>query len=226
MNDRFRAAFWVSDAEGPFPALALDAHGRPVDSLASNIGHLLDSGLLTAEESASAAARLGSRRLDSGLGLRTLDASHPYFNPIGYHTGSVWPHDTAIAVDGLAREGHHGTAAALAAGVVRAGVHFGHRLPELYGGWAPADGPLLDYPSTCRPQAWSAASVFVFVRAALGLDADVPNGRLTVRPAPEFGEWFPLRVSGLAVAGHDLRISVDRDGDATVETTAPLRIDT
>lgn len=226
MNDRFRPAFWVRDNEGPFPALALDAHGAPVDALASNLGHLLGSGLLTPDESALVATRLGSSRLDSGRGLRTLDGTHPYFNPVGYHTGSVWPHDTAIAVDGLARAGHPAVAASLAAGVVRAGVHFGHRLPELYGGWAAEDGPLLDYPSTCRPQAWSAASAFVLVRAALGLDADVPNGRLTVRPAPEFADWFPLRVSGLAVAGRELHVDVDREGRATVTTEAPLRIDT
>lgn len=214
MNTRFRARFWVRDEDGPFPALALDAHGEPVDALASNMGHLLGSGLLTGEESALVAARLGSDRLDSGYGLRTFDGTHPYFNPVGYHTGSVWPHDTAIAVDGLARTGHADVAAALATGVVRAGARFGHRLPELYGGWAVADGPLLDYPSTCRPQAWSAASALVFVRAALGL---TPNaGTLEVRPSQAFASWFPLTVDGIEVAGRRLRVTVDAAGAATV----------
>jgi glycogen debranching enzyme len=212
MHDRFRAAFWVRDAEGPFPALALDAQGRPADALASNMGHLLGTGLLTAEESALVASRLGSSRLDSGHGLRTFDGSHPYFNPIGYHTGSVWPHDTAIAVDGLARDGHAEVAAALAAGVVRAGTHFDHRLPELYGGWPAAEGPLLDYPSTCRPQAWSAASVFPLVWAALGLTP----GATEVRPSPAFASWFPLTVDGVLLGGRRVRVAVDAAGVATV----------
>jgi glycogen debranching enzyme len=212
MHDRFRAAFWVRDNEGAFPALALDAQGRPADALASNMGHLLDSGLLTAEEASQVASRLGSERLDSGYGLRTFDAAHPYFNPIGYHTGSVWPHDTAIAVAGLARAGHAEVAAALAEGVVRAGAHFQYRLPELYGGWAADDGPLLDYPSTCRPQAWSAASVFPLVWAALGL---TPGAR-EVRPSPAFASWFPLTVDGLLLAGRRVRVTVDASGVATV----------
>ena len=212
MNRRFRSAFWVRDEEGPFPALALDAQGRPVDALASNMGHLLGSGLLTEEESALVAARLGSRRLDSGYGLRTFDGTHPYFNPVGYHTGSVWPHDTAIAVDGLAREGHAEVAAALAAGVVRAGAHFDHRMPELYGGWAAEDGPLLAYPSTCRPQAWSAAAVFVLVWAALGL---TPDSR-QVRPSPAFASWFPLTVDGVVLGGRRVRVTVDAAGVAEV----------
>ncbi|HEX2132930.1 MAG TPA: hypothetical protein VHH15_15380, partial [Actinophytocola sp.] len=114
-----------------------------------------------------------------------------------------------------------GTAAALAGGLVRAGTRFAHRLPELYGGWPES---LLDYPAACRPQAWSAASAFVLVRAALGLDADVPGGRLTVAPAPAFAGWFPLRIEGLAVAGHPLAVEVDRDGRASVVTGAPLEV--
>lgn len=220
LNTRFRAKFWVRDAGGPFPALALDAHGAPVDALASNMGHLLDSGLLTEEESALVAARLGSERLDSGSGLRTFDGTHPFFNPVGYHTGSVWPHDTAIAVDGLARTGHAAVAAALATGVVRAGARFAHRLPELYGGWAEEDGPLLDYPSTCRPQAWSAASALVFVRAALGLSPDAANGTVEVRPSQAFAAWFPLTVDGVEVAGRRLRITVDEAGTASVATVS------
>jgi glycogen debranching enzyme len=216
MNTRFRAKFWVRDDDGPFPALALDAHGEPVDTLASNMGHLLDSGLLTEEESALVAARLSSRRLDSGHGLRTFDGTHPYFNPVGYHTGSVWPHDTAIAVDGLARTGHAEVAAALATGVVLAGARFEYRLPELYGGWAQEDGPLLDYPSTCRPQAWAAASALAFVRAALGLTPDAANGTVEVRPSQAFASWFPLTVDGIEVAGRRLRVTVDAAGVATV----------
>jgi hypothetical protein len=189
LEKRFRGAFWVGSGADAFPALALDGDKRPVDALTSNIGHLLDSGLLTVDETARVAALLGDARLQSGYGLRTLDASHPRFNPLGYHTGSVWPHDTAIVVDRLARSGHAAPAAALAEGLVRAGTRFGHRLPELY-------------------------------------DVDVPAGRLRVAPPAAFAAWFPLRVSGLDVAGHPLTIEVDPDGRPTVTTDAPLAVET
>jgi glycogen debranching enzyme len=196
-----------------------------VDTLTSNLGHLLGTGLLSREEESTVAGWLADPALDSGFGLRTMAATHPYFNPIGYHTGSVWPHDTAIAIDGLARTGHASTAASLAKGLVRAGARFGHRLPELYGGWSAEQGPLLDYPSACRPQAWAAAVGPVLVQAALGLAANVPEGTLTVRPAPAFASWFPLTVRGLSVAGHPVTVDVDAAGSATVHTEAPLRID-
>jgi glycogen debranching enzyme len=99
-------------------------------------------------------------------------------------------------------------------------------LPELYGGWSAEQGPLLDYPAACRPQAWSAAAVVVLIRAALGLDVDVPAGRLRVAPPAAFAAWFPLRVSGLDVAGHPLTIEVDPDGRPTVTTDAPLAVET
>ena len=223
MASRFRSAFWISDPAGAYPALALDGTKRPVDSVASNMGHLLDSGLLSAKETDLVTARLS--RLDSGYGVRTLSADHPRFNPLGYHTGTVWPHDTAIAIDGLARTGHPESAAALSAGLLSAGNRFDYRLPELYGGWSAEQGPLLDYAAACRPQAWAAACPVVLLRAALGLTADVPAGRLEVRPAKEFAAWFPLRVSGLRVAGHPLSIDVDADGHTAVHTDAPLRVD-
>jgi glycogen debranching enzyme len=223
LSTRFRDSFWTADADGPFPALALDGAKRPVDSLASNMGHLLDSDLLSLKETALVAGRLSD--LDSGYGVRTLSANHPMFNPLGYHTGTVWPHDTAIAISGLAGTGHLTEAAALSSGLLRAGARFDYRLPELYGGWSAEQGPLLDYAAACRPQAWAAACPLVLLRVALGLTADVPAGRLEVRPAKEFAAWFPLRVSGLRVAGRPLAVYVDADGSPTVQTDAPLRVE-
>jgi glycogen debranching enzyme len=214
LAERFRKSFWVNG----FPALALDGDGRPVDTVASNLGHLLDTGLLSTEEESAVASRLAE--LDGGFGLHTMDPAHPFFNPIGYHTGSIWPHDTAIAIAGLVRAGHPTVAASLATGLVRAGTRFDHRLPELYGGWSPP----LAYPAACRPQAWSAASAIVLVSAALGLSADVPRGRLTVAPSPAFAAWFPLQATGLTVAGHPLTIEVDPTGKPTATTPAPVEI--
>lgn len=220
LRRRFRDHYWVRDQHGPFPAIALDGAGQPVALLASNLGHLLGTGVLDDAETAHVAARLAGPDLDSGHGLRTMSAGAAGFNPLGYHAGTVWPHDTAIAVDGLARTGHGAAAAALAGGLLRAAGSFGHRVPELYA----VDGGPLAYPAACRPQAWSAASALVLVRAALGLSVDVPAGRLMVAPDPAFAAWFPLRVDGLRVGEHPLSVAVDAAGNPTVHTTAPLAV--
>ena len=95
LAERFRQRFWLTDEHGGYPALALDGSGEPVDPVASNMGHLLGTGLLNEQESALVARRLGSPELSSGFGLRTLASSSAGFNPLSYHGGSVWTHDTA-----------------------------------------------------------------------------------------------------------------------------------
>uniref|UniRef100_UPI002814BEFC amylo-alpha-1,6-glucosidase n=1 Tax=Streptomyces albidus (ex Kaewkla and Franco 2022) TaxID=722709 RepID=UPI002814BEFC len=120
LNLRFRESFWVEDADGPYPAIALGHDKQPLDALTSNIGHLLGTGLLDDEESSLVAARLAGPALDSGFGLRTLADDSEGYSPLGYHIGSIWPHDTAMAVQGLVRAGHHAAAESLAAGLVRA----------------------------------------------------------------------------------------------------------
>ena len=227
MRDRFRTAFWVSDPRGDFPAIALDGSKTPVGTATSNLGHLLGTGLLDAVESARVAARLGEHDLDAGYGLRTMSADAAGFNPLGYHAGTVWPHDTAIAILGLARDGHAGVAASFADGLARVAPDFGDRLPELFAGTdARAGQPVLAYPASCRPQAWSAAASVAMLQAALGLSADVPGGVLRVAPPDAFAGWLPLRVGGLRVAGHPLAVEVDSAGKVTVETTASLTVET
>ena len=155
--ESFRRHFWVEDERGPFPAVALDGHGRPVDTLTSNIGHLLGTGLLDAEEERLVGSRL--LQLSSGYGVRTMVDTAAGYDPLSYHCGSVWTHDTAIAVLGLARSGASPEALeVLAEGLLSAAPHFGWSLPELYAGHPATDGPPVPYPNSCRPQAWSAAS--------------------------------------------------------------------
>ncbi|MFJ2953403.1 glycogen debranching N-terminal domain-containing protein [Streptomyces sp. NPDC087270] len=216
---RFRESFWVSDALGRYPAVALDVDKRPVDSATSAFGHLLGTGLLDHEESALLADRLAGPDLDCGFGVRTLSSRNAGFNPLGYHVGSVWPHDTAIAVHGLVRAGFPAQAVPLAKGIVAASVGFEARLPELYGGHGSGyDEAPAPYPAACRPQAWSAAAGVLLLQAALGLSADVPGGRLRIDPAAA-GAFGPLHVSGLRVAGAPLSVRLDADGRA--EVTAP-----
>ncbi|MFT4029560.1 MAG: amylo-alpha-1,6-glucosidase, partial [Protaetiibacter sp.] len=163
---RVREAFWVEDAEGRYPAIALDAHKRAVDSLTSNIGHLLGTGLLDAEESRLVARRLVSPRLDAGYGIRTLATGSGGYWPLSYHGGSIWAHDTAIAIRGLHRDGFGEEARTLAEGLLRAAVAFENRMPELHGGDAASEVPRpVPYPAACRPQAWSAAASLVVLDA-------------------------------------------------------------
>ncbi|MFH0243923.1 glycogen debranching N-terminal domain-containing protein [Streptomyces sp. HK10] len=216
---RFRERFWAEDGRGPYPAVALDGDGRPADAVTSGFGHLLGTGLLNGEESALLAARLTGPDLDAGHGLRTLSSEAVGYNPYGYHTGSIWPHDTAVAVHGLVRAGFPDAAASLADGLLTASAAFDARLPELFAGHGSraGSGPA-PYPASCRPQAWAAASSVLVLRAALGLDADVPGGTVTVTPA--FASSFtPLTVTGLQAGGERLDVSVAADG--SVEVTAP-----
>lgn len=169
VSDAFRAKFWIDTPEGRYPAIALDGAKRPVDTLTSNLGHLLGTGLLDAEESRLVADHLVSASLASGYGLRTLSTGAAGYWPLGYHVGSVWTHDTAIAVTGLAREGFTAEAAELAEGLLRAAVAFDYRVPELYSGESSDETPApVPYPAACRPQGWSAASAIAVHTALRG----------------------------------------------------------
>lgn len=172
--------FWMED-EG-FYAIALDGAGRPVRSIASNVGHLLFVGLPMADRARRVIRRLLSSEFRSGWGLRTLAAGQTRFNPMSYHNGSVWPHDTALAAAGMARYGERDAVAMLMNEVYAAATHFNLRLPELFCGFPrrPGEAPIA-YPVACLPQAWAAGSAFMMLQAALGLDIDGLNGRVTVR---------------------------------------------
>jgi len=221
LRARFREAFWVEDDRGRYPAVALDADGRAVDSVASNMGHLLGTGLLDRQEADLVAARLAGDDMDSGFGLRTLTSRSPRYSALSYHGGSVWPHDTAIAVDGLCREGHAETAAALLRGLVTAAPSVDYRLPELYAGdpagSTPAPAP---YPTACRPQAWAAAAPVRALVAVLGVDVDVPAGVVRVPETVPAG-LGRLAVRGLRVGGHRLDVEVAADGRLTAHTDHP-----
>ncbi len=207
LADRFREKYWVDGPHGHFPAMALDRDKRPVDALTSNIGHLLGTGLLSDDESAEVAALLVSPAMSSGFGLRTMSTQDGGFSPLSYHCGSVWAHDTAIAISGLARAGHGAEAAVLIEGLLAAAEAFDYRLPELFGGDARDEVPRpVPYPAACRPQAWSAAASVAILQAALGLYPDVPNGQTSLQPLP----GTPLgavSVRGLRLAGQPYAVS-------------------
>ncbi|MDR7363931.1 glycogen debranching N-terminal domain-containing protein [Nocardioides marmoribigeumensis] len=156
LRERFNRDFWTGDGL----ALALDGEGLPVDIASSDVGHVLGTGILDPDREAVLADLLVSDELSSGFGLRTLTTASPRYAPLSYHNGSVWPHDTAIAVRGLLATGHTRAARVLTAGLLRTAEAFEDRVPELYAGDSAAEVPSpAAYPASCRPQAWSAAGL-------------------------------------------------------------------
>ncbi|MFC9999424.1 glycogen debranching N-terminal domain-containing protein [Nocardia sp. NPDC127526] len=185
LKTRFDEAFWMP---GPgWYAMALDGAKRQVDSLGSNVAQCLWTGIVPDERAATLIERLAAEDMDSGFGLRTLSANMRRYNPMGYHTGSVWPHDSAIAVAGLLRYRHIPGAVELAerlsGGLVEAILEFGARPPELFCGFARRDlrSPV-PYPTSCSPQAWASAAPLLLMRSFLGLSPNVPQRTLTVAP--------------------------------------------
>ncbi|WP_420112478.1 glycogen debranching N-terminal domain-containing protein [Pseudactinotalea sp.] len=222
MRTRFRERFWVEDAEGRYPAIALDGDKRPVDSLTSNIGHLLGTGLLDPVEERAVADRLTSASLSSGFGVHTLAYGSGGFWPLRYHGGTVWPHDTAIAISGLAKAGLVDQAEELADQLLRAAPAFGYRLPELFSGdRAEQLGAPAPYPAACRPQAWTAAAAVALLAARLGLQPDIPGGMVRVAPRTE----RPLEVSGLRLGPELLDVAVESDGRVRVITEASIAVE-
>ncbi|RZU49400.1 glycogen debranching enzyme [Krasilnikovia cinnamomea] len=180
LKRRFNRDFWVAD--GDYFALALDADGSRVDALASNVGHLLWSGIVEQERAQSIAKHLLGPRLFSGWGVRTMAEGEHRYNPIGYHVGTVWPFDSSIIAWGLRRYGFKEEAARVADGILEAAEFFNGRLPEAFGGYERALTKYpVQYPTACSPQAWSSGAPLLLLRTMLGLE---PLGEhLVVDPA-------------------------------------------
>jgi glycogen debranching enzyme len=210
----FNRDFWLED-RGWF-AVGLDADKRPIDSLTSNIGHCLWTGIVDEDKAHEVARHLLGPEMFSGWGVRTLASSMGGYNPVSYHCGSVWPHDTAIVASGLARYGFEEGAQRLVMSLIDAGVAQGGRLPELYSGIDRAELPMpVSYPTSCSPQAWAAASPLLCLRTLLRFEPWVPYGKTWLAPMlpPEIGS---LRVEGIPLAGARVDVEVV-DGSVTVE---------
>lgn len=159
LKERFARSYWVETPEGRYPAVALDAHKRPVDTLTSNIGHLIGTGILDPADEASIAKLLVGPSMLSGYGLRTMSTGAAGYWPLSYHGGSVWTHDSAVVVHGMARAGLWDAALQISDGLLAAAEGFDYRLPELHAGDPSTESSRpVPYPSACRPQAWAAAA--------------------------------------------------------------------
>jgi glycogen debranching enzyme len=180
---QFDRIFWCEELSTY--ALALDGDKRPCRVRSSNAGQCLFTGIVRPDRADSLVRTLSSRESFAGWGVRTIPTTEVRYNPMGYHTGAIWPHDNALIALGLARYGFEHKAVELLTGLFEASLHFDlHRMPELFCGFqqVPGEGPIL-YPLACSPQSWSAASVFLLLRACLGLDIDATETQVHfVRP--------------------------------------------
>ncbi|GFG74798.1 amylo-alpha-1,6-glucosidase [Mycobacterium botniense] len=212
LREKFLDAFWLPK-QGWY-AIALDRHKRPVDALTSNIAHCLWTGIAADEHAAVIVERLAGAEMDSGFGLRTLATTMGAYNPMSYHNGSVWPHDTAIAVAGLLRYRHVPGATALAerlaGGLLDAAETFGGRLPELFCGFPRSQFRFpVPYPTSCSPQAWASAAPLLLMRSFLGLDPHVPRRRLSMA-AQVPAAWGRIALTDLRLGG--LTVHLEAEG--------------
>lgn len=204
----FNEVFWLPD-KGWY-AVGLDQDKRPIDALTSNIGHCLWAQIADPDKADQVAAHLLSPQMFTGWGIRTLSEEMGAYNPMSYHNGSVWPHDTAICVAGLARYGHMTAAQEVALGLLDAAHAFGGRIPELFAGFPRTDFPVpVPYPAACAPQAWAAAAPVELLRTLLGLEPS-PDGLDCHPSVPD--RLLPLHLRQISCRGGRYDVEVDHDG--------------
>ncbi len=192
VRDRVEEEFWHADG---YYAMALDGDKKQVDSVASNMGHLLWSGLASEERAETVVNRLMAEDMFSGWGIRTMSTTTAGFNPLSYHNGSVWPHDTSLIADGMRRYGFHDEARKLVIGLIEASSFFGYQLPELFAGYSRSElGFPVQYLSANRPQAWASGSVLLGLRTLLGIE--VEGGAIKVDEGLN-GSIGHLKIEGL-----------------------------
>jgi glycogen debranching enzyme len=225
LQRRFDAAFW-SEEMGTY-ALALDGQKRPCQIKTSNAGHTLFSGIAPPERAARITRTLLAADSFSGWGIRTVANTEARYNPMSYHNGSVWPHDNALIGCGMSRYGFHEAVLTLLAGLFDASQFVEiHRLPELFCGFhrRTGEGPTL-YPVACAPQSWAAASGFLLLQAALGMEIRAPERLVRFRHArlPAFLEQ--VEVNHLVVGDAELDLAFTRQAQGVVVSVTRKRGD-
>jgi glycogen debranching enzyme len=192
LKRRFNRDFWVSERR--HYALALDGDKEQVDALTSNTGHLLWSGIVDDRRAAGVVRRLLRPDMFSGWGIRSLSSENGGYNPLMYHNGTVWPHDTAICAAGMRRYGFDEEAGLVCQAVLEAAEKFTNQLPEVFAGFQRDDSEVpVDYPGALKPQAWAAGAPLLALRTLLGLD--VAGRRLRSRP------WVPKELGRIRLRG-------------------------
>jgi glycogen debranching enzyme len=208
LRKNFEAAFWCEDL-GTY-ALALDGDKNPCRVRTSNAGHALFTGIAAQERAARVAETLLGPDSFSGWGIRTVASGEARFNPISYHNGSVWPHDTAMIALGLARYGFVWHATKVFSAMFEAAAYQDlRRLPELFCGFIrkPHRGPTA-YPVACAPQAWASAAPFAFLGACLGMELRHEVNSVSFRDPvmPSFLDYVILNQLSLGNSRIDLKL--------------------
>jgi glycogen debranching enzyme len=197
--------------------MALDGAGQQVASVSTNPAHCLWTGLIDPARAPDVVSRLMANDMFSGWGLRTLSAGSPRFNPIGYHVGSVWPHDNSIAAMGFKMYGCEDEANEVATALFDSATAFPYfRLPELFGGEArSAHNAPVPYPVACRPQSWAAGAFPLITQAILGLKPDAPNKTLRI-VNPKLPYWLnTVQVRNLRIGAGHITLHYRRSGTST-----------
>lgn len=216
LKRRFNQDYWIPDRQ--FFALALDGYKKQVDSLSSNIGHLLWSGIVDDDKAQAIRDHLMSPKMFSGWGIRTMAEGEAGYNPIEYHNGTVWPHDSVFIAAGLARYGFRKDATEIITGILEASVAFRHRLPEVFAGYERAQTCYpVQYPTACLPQAWAAGSTMLAFRVLMGLQ---PQGEvLTSAPDAILPDWMgTLTLDGIPGRWGRTNVTVKGDEKAVLST--------
>jgi len=215
LKQRFERDFWLPE-QGYF-ALALDGEGNAVDSITSNPGHCLGLGLFSEEKARSAAERLRAPDLFNGWGIRTLSSTSPAYNPMGYHIGSVWPHDTGMIAAGLRTLGFTEQALEIAQGILDMAAQQPYqRPPELFCGFerSPDSSPVR-YPVACSPQAWATGTIFQLLQIMVNLVPDAPNNCLRIIDPTLPESVQHLYLSNLKIGQTLLDLEFERANGAT-----------
>ncbi|MBV8886632.1 MAG: amylo-alpha-1,6-glucosidase [Chroococcidiopsidaceae cyanobacterium CP_BM_RX_35] len=223
LKDRFNQDFWL--AEQDFCALALDGEGNQVDSITSNPGQCLHLGILTPEKAYNIAERLRAPDMFNGWGIRTLSSLSPAYNPMGYHIGSVWPHDNSLIALGLRSLGLTDQALELSQGLLDMTQHQPYqRPPELFCGYERIDGSdPVQYPVACSPQAWATGSIFQLLQMMVNLVPDAPNNCLRIIDPALPESINRLSLHNLRVGTTMLDLEFERSGSTTACRVAKKR---
>jgi len=217
LRARFDEAFWCEE-RGGFYALALDGDKNPVDSLTSNIGHVLWSGIVPPERVDAIVDQLMGEELWSGWGVRTMSAGDVGYNPLSYHNGTVWPHDNSLIAWALAKAARWPEAHRIVRRTFNAAAHFRWQLPEVFAGFSRTDTPFpIAYPTAARPQAWAAGTPVLLLQLLLGIQPDHRRHVLASIAPPELPSWAgSLRLSGVRAFDKSWNVHLE-DGQVRVE---------
>ena len=221
LKDRFNRDFWMEDRK--YFAFGLDYQKKQIASITSNPGHCLYSGIISQDKSEAVVKKLLNDEMFNGWGIRTMGESEIGYNPASYHNGSVWPHDNSIIINGLIRYNYHREAVKVINGLIKASQYFKYnRLPELFCGFSHKEmKEPIEYPVACSPQAWACGSIYLIIQSLLGINSDVTNNRIYLKPIlPD--EINKVEVKNLKIGDNRADFTLIKEGNRIMLSKAKV----